>query len=62
MAHSPLRIGRPPSWKEVEVAIEVTPPMPPFTYFSSFSTLPTVSSAAATCGSLNGISWLTHWS
>src|SRR3954462_6250364 len=61
MAHLPSRIGSPASPNAV-VAIDLTSPMPPLTYLSFLRMLPTSSSAVATCGSLNGMSWLTHWS
>ncbi len=53
-------IGTPPSWNLV-VAIAVTLFSPPM-YSGFLRNEPTASATARTCGSLNGISWLTHWS
>lgn len=51
----------PASWKEID-AIDRAGPKPPLANRSFLRMDPTVSMAVITRGSLNGISWATHWS
>ncbi len=53
--------GRPAVWKASVTSVD-TSPMPPLTMSSLFRYSPTASNASATCGSLNGMPWVTHWS
>src|SRR2546423_10263683 len=61
MAHFPVRIGLPASWKEV-VAMVLASPNPPLTHAGFCSQPATVDIASWICGSVNSTLWLTHWS